>query len=48
MSPGVNPQTALHLFNVGVSSTLTYGMDVHLYTLINLNLSIWINTKLNL
>ena len=25
MSPGVNPQTALHLFNVGVSSTLTYG-----------------------
>ena len=23
-SPGVNPQTALHLFNVGVSSTLTY------------------------
>ena len=24
-SPGVNPQTALHLFNVGVSSTLTYG-----------------------
>ena len=22
-SPGVNPQTALHLFNVGVSSTLT-------------------------
>ena len=23
--PGVNPQTALHLFNVGVSSTLTYG-----------------------
>ena len=25
MSPGVNPQTALHLSNVGVSSTLTYG-----------------------
>ena len=25
MSPGVNPQTALHLFNVGVSGTLTYG-----------------------
>ena len=25
MSPGVNPQTDLHLFNVGVSSTLTYG-----------------------
>ena len=25
MYPGVNPQTALHLFNVGVSSTLTYG-----------------------
>ena len=24
-SPGVNAQTALHLFNVGVSSTLTYG-----------------------
>ena len=24
-SPGVNPQTALHLFVVGVSSTLTYG-----------------------
>ena len=24
-SPGVNPQRALHLFNVGVSSTLTYG-----------------------
>ena len=24
-SPGVNPQTALHLFNVGVSSTLTCG-----------------------
>ena len=24
-SPGVNPQTALHLFNVRVSSTLTYG-----------------------
>ena len=24
-SPGVNHQTALHLFNVGVSSTLTYG-----------------------
>ena len=24
-SPGVNPQTALHLFNVGLSSTLTYG-----------------------
>ena len=24
-SPSVNPQTALHLFNVGVSSTLTYG-----------------------
>ena len=24
-SPGVNPQTALHLLNVGVSSTLTYG-----------------------
>ena len=24
-SSGVNPQTALHLFNVGVSSTLTYG-----------------------
>ena len=24
-SPGVNSQTALHLFNVGVSSTLTYG-----------------------
>ena len=24
-SPGVNPQTALHLFNAGVSSTLTYG-----------------------
>ena len=23
-SPGVNPQTALHLFNVEVSSTLTY------------------------
>ena len=25
MSPGVNPQTALHLFNVGVSGILTYG-----------------------
>ena len=24
-SSGINPQTALHLFNVGVSSTLTYG-----------------------
>ena len=24
-SPGVNAHTALHLFNVGVSSTLTYG-----------------------
>ena len=33
-SPGVNPQTALHLFNVGVSSTLTRCASI--YTLIKL------------
>ena len=45
-SPGVNPQTALHLFNVGVSSTLTYGcasIYINKSQLVNLD-----NTKLNL
>ena len=38
-SPGVNPQTALHLFNVGVSSTLTRCTSIYINTsqLVNLD-----------